>query len=722
MTGIYFLILAFESGLLSWHYFTAGSASSEQVFAGLSPQKLALVSLLAGLALVFSILAGMSASRNSKFRRLLNDLLESERKIWRLFGASLCSGLFAAMLLIAGAQRFGDYRAVYIQFQPVFSWIFWISLQTMLVLLVWSALRFNTLKADAGSSANREAGTIWLIFSISVAVKLLWGVRGVYGPVNGDEMEYFSLAYYLGAGSLFRAVDPIHYPPLYPLFLTSLIPFGLRAFDLIKIMNVLLSSSIVFPIYLTARQNLDARRSAWAAAAACLLPFHLVFPRRIQSENLYFPLFCWAQYMLSAYPKQPHRRTGWDALSGACLGALYLTRYITLAILPAFLLAWWLKNERAEDSKAGFSTNKMLRLALLFASSMIVYAPWVLAGMRAGFAFKDMLGLFITGQVENPAQLDFAHLLKWVLIYGAYLILMAAPVLPLVISVIPHVFSSECKRAIRHWFPTTGALVGLYSAAVVRHSWRANYNAELPMKIMGRYLIFLAPIFLISAMLSLAEMEKQGRQPNWKIILSIFIIPTLMILSAYLIVVQKTMLPIHPQALNELGAVDGYLVSLLDWRFFAILLPDYLASALALARSKFKSHMLILSLGLCAFYLLRLPAYYSILQPEQTYSQTGAQIAGALVERYPQEYRERDFDLLLPNRLTSAEKQLVYFSVQVRGFFELTPASYNSANVFEEISAGTLILWEDNEPWISAMKADAIIDLNGQDFQLLIFD
>jgi hypothetical protein len=186
-------------------------------------------------------------------------------------------------------------------------------------------------------------------------------------------------------------------------------------------------------------------------------------------------------------------------------------------------------------------------------------------------------------------------------------------------------------------------------------------------------------------------------------------------------VIEKSIIPIDPLALNELGAVDGFLVRLLDWRFFAILLPVYLLCAYFEMRKKRRNFMIALSMGICFFYLLGLPAYYEKLQPAQKYTLTGKQVAEALVERFPQDQQSGNFDLLLPNSLTSAQKQMIYTSIQIRGFFELTPASYISTKPLQEISENTLILWENGAPWLSDSRPLEVVELPGQAFQLLLF-
>jgi hypothetical protein len=716
MTALYFLINAIETALLAVYFYLSGSAPSEQVFLGLSPERLILVCGLAVLALAFLGAAVLSFKNGNWLTGQVHTCLKNERTCWRMLAAGLLMTAVVIFLFTRGPHIFGDWSQVYVQFQPVLSLIFLFSIQTVLVLLVWIAFHFTNFKPES----DKEIRRIWIVFAVLAAFKYFLGTAGAYGPINGDEMEYFSLAYYLSQGNLFQAVDPIHYPPLYSLLLTTTLPFGFYTFDLIKVINVLLSSSIVFPIYLISRRYMKAEQSLLVVLGASLLPFHLIFPRRIQSENLYFPLFYWALYFIVSDPQDKRRRSAWDILSGALLGMLYLTRYITLALLPVFLLGWGLKVSRNSAGSEQRASHWIRRFLLLAVCGLGCYLPWIAAGLSHGYVFRDTLGLFITASVENPQQLSFANLMLWVLIYAAYLVLMAAPVLPFLFLLARDFFTNRLSLKSKHWFILSIALTAVYSAAVVRHSWRANYNAEIPMKIMGRYLIFLAPIFLISAMLALRERKQNEPPATGQYGLLMLIIPAGLISGAYLLLIRKSILPISAGALNALGAVDGYLVSLMGEFFFLLLLPLYGSYLLLYLKKKIPALLAAAALGLAVFYLAALPAYQGELKDQQYYNRIGEQTAKVLAG-LDVDLSGAGLQLLLPNELTSIQKQQIYMTVQVRGLPLLTPASYNSARQFSDIEENTLVIWDSQNEWSSPQEPIQSFSLSGTPYLLKVF-
>ena len=58
-------------------------------------------------------------------------------------------------------------------------------------------------------------------------------------------------------------------------------------------------------------------------------------------------------------------------------------------------------------------------------------------------------------------------------------------------------------------------------------------------------------------------------------------------------------------------------------------------------------------------------------------------------------------------------------SVQVRGFFTLTPATYEPSEAISGTLGSTLILWETGRAWISGSEPLQVIELPGQPYQLI---
>lgn len=105
---------------------------------------------------------------------------------------------------------------------------------------------------------------------------------------------------------------------------------------------------------------------------------------------------------------------------------------------------------------------------------------------------------------------------------------------------------------------------------------------------------------------------------------------------------------------------------------------------------------------------------------QQEYTRIGQKIASQFVE-YDPDSQSQDIRFLLPNELSSYEKQLIYMSIQVRDFPLLAPASYNSTRPISNLSENTLVLWEKDQNWISSEIPIEILDLYGETYKLRVY-
>jgi hypothetical protein len=273
-------------------------------------------------------------------------------------------------------------------------------------------------------------------------------------------------------------------------------------------LNAIFASNIVFPLYLLARRFLTQKYSLILIAIACVIPFQFLIPNRLLSENLYFPLLLWCVYLAFVLPENPKQRWLWDSLTGLFFGLLYLTRFISLAIIPFLMLIWWLKPFDGVRGIFHLNWKKIGHAFLIIAVTGLVYSPWIFIGIHNGLSLKECLGFGITAST-NTQQLTILNLLIWLLLYLAYFILLAAPVLN-VFAIAMQVFyprKIETDENSRWLWSLLFLLMG-FSAAVVRHSWRAFYNLEMPERIMGRYVIYFVPLFLLTGFIGISGFRK----------------------------------------------------------------------------------------------------------------------------------------------------------------------------------------------------------------------
>lgn len=665
----FFVICALETLALTAYLALQGSEPGATLLFNLSAIRLVLVAVFLVVALAFALLAWRVSKKESKLARKVTQRWQKERFVWAVFMAGLALTAGMLFLLTRQTNQFGDFKQVVQRFEPVIVWLAALGTQSALAAAVWYCAWF--LKRDDSQEAaavQTELTRLFGFYLLFVLLKLLLVTASSYGPLGrGDEMTYFDMAdsFYRG---FFSVAQTHHYPPLYPLSFLPALVFKGQTFEAIKLLNVLYSSSIIFPIYLLARLFLNPRQSMLAVLLTCLIPYHLAFPRRILSENLFFPLFMWAFLVTFSQPRQPKSRLIWDVLNGAILAALYLTRYISLAVIPFFLAAWWIKPFEGEAGSSLFRPGwkKVLHFLLLALTLLLAFSPWMLGGLREGLPLKLVLGFGVTARTD-PAQLTLQRLFIWAVLYLCYYVLVSAPVLNLLLVSFSQVDFKIWREGLTRLLLQVLLLMGGFYAAVTRHSWRAYYNADLPSTIMGRYLVVFSGLYILIAVIVLARFERARVRFPWRFLLCTVALPFALVIFANLTLIQGAVFAIDETLFKALGSVDGILTEILGPFFFLLVALLYGLQAYLLLAEKRRYFLGLLTVGLLLYYLSGLPTYYRGLMDYQTYPWLSKQIAALLPAPDLKDPAPERVSVYLPAQRLSKHEAEIYNGLRVRG-------------------------------------------------------
>ncbi len=161
--------------------------------------------------------------------------------------------------------------------------------------------------------------------------------------IFGDEYIYTKLA-----RSISNLQFSVHgdlqpgYPPLYSIVLSIayLAKNMTFIYPLMKVINVFLSSLIIFPAFYLAKEFTNSKNSLLVSVLVSVLPASFVFPAYILSENLFYPLFLTAVFFI--YKAFKENKLKWHVLSGILIGLCIFTRLIgfILLILLGILTIW----------------------------------------------------------------------------------------------------------------------------------------------------------------------------------------------------------------------------------------------------------------------------------------------------------------------------------------------------------------------------------------------
>ncbi len=663
----FYTICAIETFLLSAYLAAVGSNVNENLIFNLSPSR------LLGVLFFFALGAGLVAlviwSLNSRSKLCLfqDAYLNNEGGQWWTFGISLAVVGSVLFLLSRQLNMFGDFKQVYQRFEPALVWLAVLAAQAAFLTAIWYFAFFITGKKEQNiKTAQKELLPLMGLYLGFVVLKLAFVSRTSYGPIGrGDEMTYFDMAESLYRG-FFSVAQSHHYPPLYPLSIMITLVFKGWTFDGIKLLNALFSSSVLFPVYFIARQFMDAPKSLAAAFLSCLIPYHLVFPRRILSENLFFPLFLWTMAITFTVPRSRAYRLHWDILNGVMFAALYLTRYITLAIIPFFLLSWWVKPFHGEKSLVKPGWEKALHFCLLIAAMLAAYSPWLLSGLGEGVQLKLILGFGITART-TPEQLTLSNLLTWAVLYACYYILVAAPVLHLLIISLFQIDFAKWRAGFGRWIFQVLALMAGFYIAVTRHSWRAYYNADLPNAIMGRYLIVFSALYFVIALTALYQFKQSNFRSRQRFFLIAQMLPFALVVFAYLTLIKGVIIPTDGDLLKSLGSVDAFFTEILGGYFFLLLFIIYGITNWLIWKGSGRNAFAALIAGLVIYYAVGIPSYYQNLMEYQTYPWLASQIAQRVPQPDPKSGASEQITVFLPEIRKSKNEAEIYNGLRSRG-------------------------------------------------------
>ena len=220
-----------------------------------------------------------------------------------------------------------------------------------------------------------------------------------------------------------------------------------------------------------------------------------------------------------------------------------------------------------------------------------------------------------------------------------------------------------------------GLLTAAFGAAVIRHSWRAYYNAEIINKIMGRYLIFFGPLFLLTAFIAFSVENQKDKHTTKNIVFTIlasFVLEAF----AWLVFIPNSVFRTDGTLFKALGSIDGYYVEILGSTFLIIIGGIYLLLA-GFQIWKKQTLWVVAFAAIAIYYSVGLPRYFRELVTDQVYAQTGKNIAEAIIHNIGVEGMSEPINLYLPNSIDSRNNNEIGMSVAVRGFKAFSPYTFD---------------------------------------------
>jgi len=264
------------------------------------------------------------------------------------------------------------------------------------------------------------------------------------------------------------------------------------------------------------------------------------------------------------------------------------------------------------------------------------------------------------------------------LFYLGYLLLMVSPFLNLLFILVKQKMKNE---NVKRWLIIVIVLILAFLIAVVRHSWRANYNLDIPKRVMGRYVIYFSPILLITSFLTFKLFDKKNYKSFWQFLLLSFLLPIFLIAFSYLLVLSGKIFQIENDFVHPLISIDGYYIRILGTIYFIFIVLLFIFTNLALW-SNYKKILELTATILILFYVIGEPKYLSYYIDYQYYQEIGTKISNLIKSCNKISLGINSYKIYLPKNILKDDKQDIEWSIYIRNLSsDYSISSYSPIDV-----------------------------------------
>lgn len=368
-----------------------------------------------------------------------------------------------------------------------------------------------------------------LVIALSFGLwKASW-VSTAPGPyIFGDETTYWRNAFYLQGE---RDKYNTQYPPLYSFVIS---PAAVRegGYNLSLAVNCLIHALLPLIAYVFARRYLPRLTAFLLALLITLIPYSVVMPRFIMSENLFTPIFLATLYFICASWDRPWPNL---LLTGVLTAAGYLTRYLGLMVIPVVGIVWVCgflirskNHELANHRPLNQASREIVALAFGF---LVILLPWLIyIRFAQSVSFLEALGLtrHIVPRKDRIAALEHYNpnlpfYLKWASVYVSYVVLALGPLITGLLSGLFLLVFRRSSIQRRDWELATVVFAAcfIFINLAAQHSWKAAYNHRSPELnyILGRYVTFIVPLLTLAAVAGIYWTAKYLNSRFWRMVL-----------------------------------------------------------------------------------------------------------------------------------------------------------------------------------------------------------
>jgi len=328
---------------------------------------------------------------------------------------------------------------------------------------------------------------VLLIFLLLILSKIFIGLF-INVPLGfSDSLTYIDSGKAIFDTQSVSELSENKYPPLYPLLISSAFLFEdmEKVHNMIYLINAILSSLIIFPAYLLAKEFLNKRKSVMVATLVGFLPPIFTFSFYIMSENIFYPLVLLSLYLIFKSFKE--RELKWDILAGLSIGFCFLTKILAIFFFPLVIILVLLHFR-----------NQIKKKLVLLAVALVTIFPWlIIKGTSLGY----------TAQMANTTtSLFMSARITWFFLYIDYVIIglgIIFFILSLNMLFKYLVLNKKKKLLVEILF-----FAVLFLLIIAANHSGGGYESYQDYRILGRYIAAIFPLILIAGFIELDKIKK----------------------------------------------------------------------------------------------------------------------------------------------------------------------------------------------------------------------
>ncbi len=313
---------------------------------------------------------------------------------------------------------------------------------------------------------KKETKIVILAYFIFVLAKFILSYLIPSPSIFSDEYLYSKMARsFFYHGNFLVSNTPVrNYPPLYPILISISYIFKdmTVVYSAMKLINSIVSSLIIFPVYFIAKDFLNHKKSLLISIIVSVASPIFITPAYIMSENLFYPLICLT--ILFLYKSFETNKIKYFLISGVLLAASFLTRMIGIAIVPITLITYLFKRREI----------KFTNIVYTYLTSLILVIPWFIRNAyRFGFSLRGILGNYkgLTPESVSSISTKLVSFFSWLALYSGYLIL-ASLILPLIYYVLSYKIKDKNFKTL--FIISTSAILFFIILAANQSSYLTN--------------------------------------------------------------------------------------------------------------------------------------------------------------------------------------------------------------------------------------------------------